>query len=74
MDRLNGDVMNWQKVADKILSGRFILTCICGMVFAYVACKGKIEVAAITAILSAVFTSYFGRNDRIPPANGGTVA
>ena len=65
--------MDKQRIVDKLLSGRFILTCVCGVVFAYVACTNRIEVAAITAILSAVFTSYFGRNDR-PPPTGGAVS
>jgi len=58
--------MDWQKTVDKILSGRFILTVTCAGTFAYVACNEKIEIAATTAILSAVFTSYFGRSDRKP--------
>jgi len=53
--------MDKQKLAEKILSGRFILTCLAGATFAYVACNKIIEVAATTAILSNIFTSYFGR-------------
>lgn len=52
------------KILDKVLSGRFILTVLCGIVFAYIACKGKIEIAAVTSILSSVFASYFSRDDR----------
>lgn len=58
-------------VLDKVLSGRFILTIICGLTFAYLATKGKLEAAAVTAVIGSVFTSYFGRNDRQPPAAGG---
>ena len=54
----------------KILSGRWILTVISGCVFAYVAVKGLIDAATISAILTAVFTSYFQRPDRA----GDTIA
>jgi hypothetical protein len=66
-------LMDKQKIADKLLSGRFILTVICGVTFAYLAAKGSLEAAAVTAILGSVFTSYFDRSDRNPPA-GGAVA
>ena len=55
-----------EKILNKVLSGRFLLTAICGIVFAYCAMKGRIEVAAITSILSSVFASYFSRDDRAP--------
>ena len=54
----------WDKVLLKCLSGRFILTIIAGIVFLYCAVKGKIEEAAVTAILSMIFQSYFNRHDR----------
>ena len=53
-----------QKTIDKLLSGRFILTLIGGLVFAYCAVKKQIEAAAISAILTSIFTSYFTRGDR----------
>lgn len=63
-------------VINKVLSGRFLLTVTCAVVFAYIACKGMLEVAAVTSILSSVFTAYFGRNDRAaetkPAAGTGT--
>lgn len=53
-----------QRVIDKCLSGRFILTVIAGIAFLYCVWKGKIEEAAVTAILSMIFQSYFNRSDR----------
>ena len=61
-----------KRIVDKLLSGRFILTVICGLTFAYLAIKGKLEAAAVTAVIGSVFASYFDRNDRTqPPAAGG---
>ena len=50
--------MNW----DKLLSGQWILTVICGGVFAYTACTAKIPPDATLAILTTVFISYFKRD------------
>ncbi len=58
------------KMMDKILSGRFILTVICGLVFAYVSITKIVPPDAVIAILSMVFISYFQRADR-KPENGG---
>ncbi len=52
---------------EKLLSGRLILTVICGVVFAYVSMTKIIPADAVIAILSMVFISYFQRADR----NGG---
>jgi hypothetical protein len=57
---------NMKEVLDKILSGRFILTVICGVVFAYASFKKIIPPDAVIAILTTVFVSYFQRNDRKP--------
>ena len=53
---------------NKLLSGRFILTVICGLVFAYATLNYILPKDAITAIITMVFVSYFQRNDRV---NGG---
>ena len=53
-----------QKCLDKLFSGRFILTCVCAAVFAYVSAKGIIPAEAIIVILTVVFQSYFDRQDR----------
>jgi len=49
---------------NKLLSGRWILTIICGGVFAYTACLKIIPPDATIAILTTVFISYFKR-DRV---------
>lgn len=45
----------------KLLSGRYVLTVIAGLVFAYTAYKGTLPGEAISAIVSMVFISYFNR-------------
>jgi len=50
--------MNW----NKLLSGQYLLTVICGGVFAYTACTSKIPPDATIAILTTVFISYFKRD------------
>ena len=54
----------------KLLSGRFILTVVCALVFGICAIKGKIPVDAVVSIITMVFISYFSRQDRTQP-NGG---
>lgn len=49
---------------DKILSGRWLLTVICGLVFAYCAVSKILPVDATISIITMVFVSYFSRNDR----------
>lgn len=53
-----------QLIVNKLLSGRFLLTVACAVVFAYIAAKQIIPPEATVTILASVFTSYFGRNDR----------
>ena len=53
----------------KIASGRYILTVICGVVFAWTAVKKIIPPDAVIAILSTVFVSYFQRS-RKEDSNG----
>ena len=52
---------------DKLLSGRYFLTVVGGIVFAYATYKHILEAQAVSAIVTAVFMSYFNRPDR----NGG---
>lgn len=47
------------RIIDKILSGRFILTVIGGIVFLWCALNKQLEAATITAILLSIFNSYF---------------
>ena len=49
---------------DKVFSGRWILTVICGLVFAFCAVKKIIPPDATISIVSMVFISYFQRQDR----------
>lgn len=53
---------------NKMFSGRWILTVVCGGVFAYCAIVGKLTPEAITSILSVVFVSYFNKGpDAVKP-------
>ena len=56
--------MNIQKSVDKLLSGRFFLTIITGLVFAYVSWKKIIGADVIATIITMVFSLYFTRGDR----------
>lgn len=47
----------------KALSGRWILTVISGLVFAYCAVNKVLTPEAIATILTMVFISYFQKND-----------
>lgn len=53
-----------KKVIDQVTSGRWILTVICGFVFAFAVWKRILPDAATASIITSVFTSYFGRSDR----------
>ncbi len=57
-----------QEFADKIASGKFWLTIICGIVFAWVSVKKIIPPDAVITIITMVFISYFTK----PPQNGNT--
>ena len=48
----------------KLLSGRYILTIVCGGVFAYCAIVKIMPADAVISIVSMVFISYFQRTDR----------
>ena len=49
---------------NKLLSGRFVLTVIGGVTFAYAVYVKALEPQATAAILTMVFVSYFNRSDR----------
>ena len=49
---------------DKLLSGRFLLTVIVGLVFAFCAIKGTMSMDKVTEITLIVIYAYFTRNDR----------
>jgi hypothetical protein len=48
----------------KLASGRYILTVICGVVFAYATWKRILPSSAVAAIVTSVFGAYFSRSDR----------
>ena len=47
------------KILDKLLSGRLLLTAIAGLVFAYCSFTKILNAECISAICSMVFISYF---------------
>jgi len=51
-----------QRIADKCLSGRFILTVIGGIIFAKMTWNIKLPEAAAASILTSIFMSYFQKN------------
>lgn len=48
----------------KILSGRWFLTCCCGIVFVYCSINGILTNDTVGVILIAVMKDYFSRGDR----------
>jgi hypothetical protein len=51
-------------IRDKLLSGRYILTLACAIVFGHCAINKIIPVDAVVSIITMVFISYFQRQDR----------
>ena len=51
------------KVVSKISSGKWVLTVISGVVFAYATFKGILSAEAVASIVSMVFVSYFNKKD-----------
>ena len=49
-------------ILTKLASGRWILTVICGLVFAYGVVNKLIPPDATVSIISMVFISYFNKN------------
>ena len=52
------------EIISKLLSGRFWLTIIAGIVFGYTAIYKILPSEAVASIITAVFISYFERHDR----------
>jgi len=50
-------------MAKKWTSGRFLLTVITGLVFAYATYAGILESQAVAAVISVVFVSYFNKKE-----------
>jgi len=57
---------------NKLLSGRWILTIICGLVFFWAAIYRILSAEAIGIILTMVFKDYFGKDDTKKQTQGGT--
>lgn len=57
------------KVLGKVLSGRWILTLIVGLVFAYAVYVKLLDAAATATIIIIVIKDYFSRPDRAPIDN-----
>ena len=55
---------------DKLLSGRYFLTVVSGIVFAYATYSKLINAEAVSAIVTMVFLNYFQR-DRTKENGGG---
>ena len=53
-----------EQIVSKLLSGRFYLTVIGGIVFAFAVWKRIMPPEATASILTSIFTSYFMRSDR----------
>ena len=53
-----------EKIIAKLLSGRYYLTIVGGIVFAYAVWKRILPDAATASILTSIFVSYFSRSDR----------
>jgi len=49
----------------KLFSGRYFLTVVAGIVFAYAVYAKLLDAQATSAIISMVFISYFQRTDRL---------
>ena len=58
-------------IIDKLISGRYFLTVVSGAVFAYATYAKILTPETIATIITAVFISYFQRQDR---SNGKDVA
>lgn len=53
-----------KEISGKLTSGRYLLTIITGVVFAYAVWKRLLNAEATATIVTMVFISYFQRSDR----------
>jgi len=53
-----------QRIIDKCLSGRFILTIVTAIIFSKCAWTGALDAKDVMAIIIMVFTLYFSKTDR----------
>jgi len=57
------DISIKEEIVKKILSGKFLLTIIAGVVFAYAVITKMLEATEIATILTMVFVSYFQKKE-----------
>ena len=62
-----------KEVLLKLGSGRFLLTVIVGVVFAYTAIDGTLPSEATASIITAVIVAYFNRSDRADVEKKGSL-
>jgi len=55
---------------NKLLSGRFILTVVCAVVFGYCAVTMILPTDSTVSIITMVFVAYFNRADRKDKTGG----
>ena len=55
---------------EKLLSGRFIFTIVCALVFAVLSINKTLPVDKVMEVILVVVMAYFSRGDRAP-TNGG---
>lgn len=60
-----------QRIVDKLLSGRFILTIAVALIMVYSCLKDITYIDKLNEIFLVVIYAYFNRGDRTP-TNGGT--
>jgi hypothetical protein len=56
--------MNYQYIANKLLSGKFLMTCICSYVFAYCAINNIIDPKDTMTIITVVVYAYFSKDSK----------
>jgi len=56
----------WEKIAAKLLSGKFLFTIIAALVFAYVSMTKILPVDKVHEILILVVYAYFSRQNNNP--------
>ena len=55
--------MDWKKVIEKLLSGKYFLTVIAGIAFLYCVVHKSLPSEAIAAILMGIIMSYFQKKN-----------
>lgn len=61
----------WQKVLEKLTSGRFLLTLTSCFVFCFMVVHRVMDKNDVVQLVMLIATFYFMRNDRNQPPQGG---